>query len=714
MAVFPATARAQFSSGVLYRLQCKTGNDYLDNRGSVGTGAQIGQWSGVPGNTNQEWRFISLSSGKYQLISATSGMALDNGGSTANGAAETQYTSSTSNNNQAWTITGVGGGYYQLVCASSGKALDNGGSTTAGSVVWQWDSLASNPNQQWLITPAPIGAAIPFTSYEAESGTLGGGATTVSLTSPPTTKFSSPQLEASGHAYVHLAANGQYVRWTNNTGQNISAMNVRYSIPDSANGGGITSTLNLYVNGAFRQAINVNSKQTWVYETDSNYDGANQSPSSGNPHIFWDEAHTFISGAAIAPGSTITLQKDSANSASYYNVDVVDVEAPPAALSQPANSLSIVTYGAAANNSGVDSTTAIQNCINAAQSQGKSVWIPQGTFYLNITSGLSATGITIQGAGMWYSTLYYNPPLPASSTNNVISPNSCTLKNFAIDGCALSPGAGDGNGGGLNVKGSNWLVDSLWIQHEGAGVWADGANGTVQNCRVDSTWADGINLNNGNSNNVGNNLTARNNFVRGTGDDGIAINDDSTSQQMTNITVLNNTVVAPWWANNIGVYGGTNDIVANNLCTDSVKEFGISIGVFTGNGSAGALQSGYIEGNTVVRGGSFGYGNKYPGMGVGVTGTPSTVNNITVCGNTISKSMFDGMDVYSGSGMGIYYDTISSPGLAGITIDSSANGSASFIDDIVQGLNGGQSAYTDNAPSGNFSVSGSGNVGFTP
>src|SRR5882724_9952912 len=45
---------------------------------------------------------------------------------------------------------------------------------------------------------ATVGATTPFTSLEAEAGTLGGGATLVSLTSAPTTPYSSPELEASG------------------------------------------------------------------------------------------------------------------------------------------------------------------------------------------------------------------------------------------------------------------------------------------------------------------------------------------------------------------------------------------------------------------------------------------------------------------------------------------------------------------------------------
>jgi len=397
---------------------------------------------------------------------------------------------------------------------------------------------SGNSNQEWLITPVQIGANTPFVSYEAESGTLSGGAKVVSLTTVPTTEFTSPQLEASGHAYVNLSATGQSVTWTNNTGQNITFLNVRYSIPDSSGGGGITSTLDLYVNGTYRQAIPVNSIQTWLYETSSDYDGKSQTPSSGNAHVFWDEQQVTISGAYITPGQTITLEKDSANTASYYNIDVIDLENPPAPLTQPANSLSLTTdCGATASSAptngtaasgAVDSTSAIQTCINDAESSGQIVWIPKGTFYLNTSTGLTASGVTIEGAGMWYSTIYYNPPLSGSTSTSGAS----------------------GNGGGINIKGSDWVVDSIWVRHEGAGVWADGTNGVVENSRMSNTWADGININNGNggsNNNIGNNLTVKNNFVRGSGDDGLAINDASLSgtEPMESPVLLNNTVVAP-------------------------------------------------------------------------------------------------------------------------------------------------------------------------
>ena len=729
-------ASTLLTSGGIYTLTSKTSGLNLDNEGSFTASNDVWQYSGGAGNTNQQWQINLLPNGYYNLINVSSGMALDNSGSTTNGTWFTQYNLGTNNPNQEFTITSLGGGYYQLVVVTSGLALDNSGATANEGEVHQWTVESGNSNQEWLLTPVQIGANTPFTSYEAESGTLSGGATVVSLTTKPTTEFSSPQLEASGHAYVNLSAAGQSVTWTNNTGKNINFINVRYSIPDSSGGGGITSTLDLYVNGQLRQALPVNSIQTWLYESSSDYDGMNQTPSSGTAHVFWDETHAFISGTAVAPGSTITLQKDSANSAAYYNIDVVDLEAPPAALSQPANSLSITssscgavasstaTNGTAASGA-VDSTTAIQNCIKQAESSGQVVWIPQGIFYLNTPTGLTASGVTIAGAGMWYSTIYYNPPLPATTTSNPLSTTSTTLQNFAIDGNAVSESTAGGNGGATYVNGSNWTINSLWIRHEGAGVWASGTNGTVENNRINNSWADGININNGNGGTgytVGNNLIVKNNFVRGSGDDGLAINDsedNSDQSEMTAPTMLNNTSIASWWANEIGVYGGANVLVANNSAHDTVKGNGIYIGGYDSTGKGAPLETANVQGNIMINGGSYGYGNKNPGIGVGLTSTSSpaglpAMTDMYVSGNLVLNSMFDGIDVLGGTGTIISNNTVDVPGIDGFAIDSSGEGNASFSCNTALNIPAGGTAFVDNAPSSAFTVSGTCNVGFTP
>lgn len=377
-----------------------------------------------------------------------------------------------------------------------------------------------------FLTVEAVGASMSFTSIEAEDGTIGGGATIVALTSSPTTQYSSPELEASGHAYVQLTATGQYVEFTW-TGQPITFVNVRASIPDAPTGGGLTATLDLLVNGEFRQALNLSSQQSWGYEGgDNHYNSPSQDPADGNPRIFFDEAHAFISGAPVTAGQTIRLQKSDANTATFYYIDVIDLEAPPPPSSQRARALSIANFGAVPNDATIDNSAAIQRCVNAAKTQGKSVWIPVGTFYVQTLGGISASSITIEGAGMWYSTIYRNVPLPnGTPLAAIFQLTSCTVRNFALDSNARSRDSVDGAGGAMDTTGDNWLADGIWTQHTLSGFWASGTGGTVQNCRIGSVWGDGINLNNVALNGpVGDTLVARNNFVRGSGDDAFAIN----------------------------------------------------------------------------------------------------------------------------------------------------------------------------------------------
>lgn len=44
------------------------------------------------------------------------------------------------------------------------------------------------------------------------------------------------------------------------------------------------------MNGVFRQTLNVNSKQTWLYENDSTYNGNDQIPGDGSARVFFDRS----------------------------------------------------------------------------------------------------------------------------------------------------------------------------------------------------------------------------------------------------------------------------------------------------------------------------------------------------------------------------------------------------------------------------------------
>ena len=85
---------------------------------------------------------------------------------------------------------------------------------------------------------ATVGAATPFTTIEAEDGQLGGGAIVHTLDRSQPLKGATPELEASGHAYVELKGTGQSVTWKNTTTQSFTAINIRFSIPDAPQGGG--------------------------------------------------------------------------------------------------------------------------------------------------------------------------------------------------------------------------------------------------------------------------------------------------------------------------------------------------------------------------------------------------------------------------------------------------------------------------------------------
>jgi hypothetical protein len=571
--------------------------------------------------------------------------------------------------------------------------------------------------------PSVAGATTPFATYQAPQGTLGGGASVVSLTSPPASQYDSPQGEAAGHAYVQLTGNGQSVQWTNDTGQPVNFINVRAAIPDAA-GGGLTATLDLYVNGAFRQALNLNSLQSWQYEGNGNYNGNDQNPADGNPRDFWDEFHAFISGAPIPAGATFSLRKDPANSASFYWINSVDLWNAPPPAAQPANSISITSCGAVADNTPTngtaapgaqDSTSAIQSCVNQAASQGKILWIPPGTFYLIGTAGLVAQNVAVQGAGYWYSEIYRDVPLPNSTPlGAAFQCYSCQLENFHIDSDARSRATVDGGGGAEDTTGSNWLIQGMWVQHVESSVWASGSGGTVQGNFFTVIFADGCNLNNvaltGTS---GSNLTATNNFIRGTGDDGMAINSvayngSQTYTAMSSITMTHNTVIAPWGGKGIGVYGGSGHNVRNNFISDTARYIGLGVGRFGVNGSD--MLGATVSANVVVRSGGNAYNQGQPALHVGNGGdgqNTGTVSNATVTDNTIIASVYDSVGFSTSTSTNLASNTIINPWRDGIVISPpfypAPSGNATITGNYVTGITSGHTAYSND--SSGFSAS---------
>ncbi|MFE9769317.1 right-handed parallel beta-helix repeat-containing protein [Streptomyces sp. NPDC005808] len=564
---------------------------------------------------------------------------------------------------------------------------------------------------------AAAGATTPFVTVEAETGTRAGGATLRALTpgaAAPTA--ASLETEASGYSLVELKATGASVTITNNTGKSANTLVVRASIPDAAAGGGITASLNLYVNGVYRQAISLSSKQAW------NYRDATTNPddpkAGGSPYRFYNEFPVWVTGTPIAAGSTIKLQKDAANTAAVYDIDSVDLENVGAAAAQPANSLSVVTYGA--DPSFVkDSTVAIQNTVNAAKTQGKSVWIPSGKYLTNslTATALNFTGVKVQGAGMWYTTIYRKVPLPtpAGWRSQILVGSGTTVTDLQIDANATWRGVG-GNGGsdyGINASGAGgWLIDRIWTRHIDAN-WLSGTNGVIQNSRTADTYGDGFNVNNGASatgDKAGKNITVQNNFARNTGDDSFAnysdAGPDGTNPQVSGTKILNNTAIAPWWANGIRIAGGQNIEVKNNLVNSVSSNSAMDLGVFGDTGNP--LTSVTISGNVLNGGG--GWNGTRHGVRISSPSStslfPTAYSTVTMTDNIMNGSLRAGIYVdKTRVNLTLTNNTINRPAKQGIWIPAGVTGTGTFTGNTVTNLFSGQVA-TQNDSASTFKITG--------
>ena len=101
-----------------------------------------------------------------------------------------------------------------------------------------------------------IGADIPWRTYLAQdmrtSGAILG----------PRYDPHSVEFESSRQRCVKLTSGRDYLEFAVEASAN--TMVVRYSLPDAPNGGGISSSLKLYRNGAFVRDIAVTSNYAWV------------------------------------------------------------------------------------------------------------------------------------------------------------------------------------------------------------------------------------------------------------------------------------------------------------------------------------------------------------------------------------------------------------------------------------------------------------------
>lgn len=478
----------------------------------------------------------------------------------------------------------------------------------------------TNPDLEYDVDLSGTGAALPYTTYEAENATTNATMLTKSIQ-----YLTDIQSEASGRQAVELSNTGEYVEFT--LTQPANAMVLRYCTPDSSDGAGINSDLSLYINGKDSGNLLLTSKYAWMY---GEYPYTNN-PGNGRGHRFFDEIRTFFPEGTLEKGTTIKLQKDSSDTAGYYIIDFIECELVEDALTQPSNSISVTDYGAVAND-GNDDYQAFANCISAAQNAGKEVWVPAGNFDLVTEQPFNVSDVTIRGAGMWHTNL--NGAGAAFKYQG-----TCRFYDFAMTGVSTVRDDG-GDLAGFEGAGTatNVTIENIWMEHMKVGIWSyTTTNLVIQGCRIRNTYADGINICSST-----NGATIRNNSLRNTGDDCIAIwpwQGDSC-----NNTIAYNTIQLPTLANGIAVYGGSGNVVEHNYVADTINNgSGICIGTdydtlknFSGTTT--------VRDNILVRCGSYHCDYSYPVGALWIWSTKSPMSaNYEITGNTLYECSYEGI-----------------------------------------------------------------------
>jgi parallel beta-helix repeat protein len=541
------------------------------------------------------------------------------------------------------------------------------------------------------------GASLPYTEVQAESSATNG-----TIIGP---SYTQGQLadEASGRKAVTLAGNGsgQYVTFTTPVATN--SIDFRYSIPDTSDGSVYTDPLSLYINGTKQADFTLTNAYSWYY---GSYPFVN-TPGSGNPHHFYDEVHRLFATTYPA-GTTFKLEVDSGDAASSYTIDVADFENVAAPLAQPSGSVSVVSEGA--DPTGVNDSTSAFNAAITAAGSGGTVWIPPGTY--NIPGHIIVNNVTVEGAGMWYSTVtgtapgFYGNSAPNPSTN-------VHLSNFAIFGnVQVRDDSAQVNGIGGAM--SNSTVSNIWIEHMKVGAWMDGpmTNLTFSGMRIRDTTADGINFHGGVTSS-----TVTNSNIRNTGDDGIATWADAGVGADSQDTISNNTVQLQQLANGIAIYGGNNNTVTGNLVVDTgiTQGGGIHVGQRFSSTPLGLTT---ISNNTMIRDGSldpnwqFGVGALWFDGSQGWGGGPVNVSNAL-----IEQSPFEAIQWVEGTISGVNLSNVSISGTGTFALQEQTGGAATFTNVTATGV---AQANLGNNPSYNcegtgFAITdGGGNSGISP
>lgn len=448
------------------------------------------------------------------------------------------------------------------------------------------------------------GASVPYTRYEAEEASRSDGTTL-----ERSDDLESTAIEASGQSYVALNDKNSSVDFTAMAAAN--ALDLRFTLPDHTSG-----RVDVRVNNETVATLDLSSESAWQYVGGSSvYD---ESGAGLRARFRFDEVHTLL-GRQVQKGDHIQIVKvgDDQNS---YGIDFIELEQAAPAIERPEGAVSIADYNNARPGDGVADDAALAAAMDAAaNTASKTVYIPAGTWEFSGKIGISHPGLTFQGAGLWYTNIFFTSD-QAKGGGIVFNHGASneTLTDFAMSSNLKSRYNQEAQYKGFSGEaGDDTRVANVWVEHFECGFWMGDyvdasqmlyTNGMViENARIRNNLADGVNFAQGTKDS-----TVRNSSVRGNGDDGLAswASIDTYSHSEARVaegnSFIGNTVELGWRASGIGIFGGKSHVIKDNLIVNNFSGAGIRLNtVFDGhNFDLNTDQGITIAHNKLVRSGT--------------------------------------------------------------------------------------------------------------
>lgn len=501
----------------------------------------------------------------------------------------------------------------------------------------------------------------PYLRYEAEPGMC---VTDGDFLNPPVPYSQQPlQAEASNLTALELSGKDSFVSWT--VDEPANAMTLRFSIPDSDDGMGLRTNVDVYADERKIATVTLDSYWSWQYTpvANSNEKYPDRTPSDSKfARMRFDEINTLFD-SRIEKGSSIKIIKTT-DDGIPVTIDFIELELagnPLTADDFPNEDVAVF--------SGKGST--LESFIRA--NAGKRILIAPGTY--EIPSGLTITSdnTRISGSGMWHTTLHFTADPDSRMTFGdrgiTCEANRVELSDMSVTTTSRMrywPGKSNiGSGKGLMGSwGKDSKVSRVRVDHFECGAWiADYAGRQMENleishCRFRNNYADGINLCQGTTGGKVTHCSFRNN-----GDDDMAT--WSAGNWAKNHEYAWNTAENNWRASSLGIFGGECHRAHHLLVIDAMEAGIRANGNFGGTGFSENGECSMTD-ITIIRSGCI---SGTPGTQGGFWGDQQGAVDVQAGGQYgVTNLRLENIDIHSSRNHGVRFSSSNSKSLKNIQI----------------------------------------------